>query len=93
MVSGLRGGGFVRGLPLPTLGGGGQEGEKKEKKRKVSFGGSSGIGKEDPLCSLAERKRCLILTRIAFKIKLFYLQACCAPQTLFGSYRGKDVRK
>lgn len=60
------------------------EKKKRGKKRKVSFGGSRAIGNEDPLCSLAERKRCLILTCIAFKIKLFYLPACRAPQTLFG---------
>lgn len=80
----------------PRLSDGGEEGEKekrKKRKRKVSFGGSSAIGNEDPLCSLAERKRCLILTRIAFKIKLFYLQACRAPQTLFGLLEGEGRHK
>lgn len=72
---------------------GGRKGKEKKRKRKVSFGGSSAIGNEDPLCSLAERKRCLILTRIAFKIKLFYLQACRAPQTLFGLLEGKGRHK
>lgn len=94
MISGATGESFVRILFSPTLGGGRQEGEKKKRKeRKVSLGGSSEIGNEDPLCSLAERKRCLILTSIAFKIKLFYLHAYRAPQTLSGLLRGQKRQK
>ena len=90
MISGVTGESFVRILFSLTLGGGRQEAEKKKRKeRKVALGGSSEIGNEDPLCSLAERKRCLILTSIAFKIKLFYLHACRAPQTLSGLLEGE----